>query len=129
MSDDTEEVEAEQTTEITADEAWQDINLEEDGQAPDEFQEMELSDGKPVLAKYVQEGAIQRYKKQIRARHDNISEEEVGERVVVKILQEHYKQPDLSFLTYQKYKDSKMGYYDKFLDPIAPELANQAQNL
>lgn len=129
MSDDTEEVEEEQTTELTADEAWQDLDLESEGEAPDEFQEMELSNGKPVLAKYVQEGAIQQYKKQIRARHDNIDEDELGERVVVKILQEHYKQPDLSFLTYQKYKDSKMGYYDKFLDPIAPELANQAQNL
>lgn len=129
MTDENEEADLEQNNELTANDVWADIDPEEEGAAPDEFTEMELADGRPVLAKYVREGAIQRYRKEIRARNDNIDEEELGERVVVKILKEHYEQPDFSYLTHQKYQEAKTGYYDKFLNPIAPELQEQAQNL
>lgn len=118
-----------ETEEPTANDVWDDVNPEEEAAAPDEFQEMELDDGKPVVAKYVQEGSMQGYRKQIRARHDDIDEDELGERVIVKVLSEHYKVPDLSYITHKKFKDSKMGYYDRFLDPIAPELARTAGNL
>lgn len=112
--------------ESNAAEAWSDVDPEQEGAAPDEFQELELPDGRPVVAKHVQEGEIQDYRRQIRARHDDIDEDELGERVIVEVIKDHYKTPDMGYLTYQKFKDSKTGYYDKFINIIAPELANQA---
>lgn len=113
---------------VDAEEFWSDIDPEAEGSASDEWEQKELADGRPVIVKEVKEGELQSYRQEVQARNDDIGEERLTRKVLVKVLQDHYKTPDFSYLTPGEIEQSKMGYYDQFVDPIAPELANQ-QNL
>jgi hypothetical protein len=102
---------------------WDDVDPVEAGAASTEFEEKTLSNGKPVVAKDLTEGDIERYRDRVESRHRDLSDEEIGQRAIMIALVEHYDTPSFSGLTFEKYKQGRLGYYNKFLEAIAPEIA------
>jgi hypothetical protein len=102
---------------------WGDVDPVEAGAASTEFEEKTLSNGKPVVAKDLTEGDIERYRDRVESRHRDLSDEEIGQRAIMIALVEHYDTPSFSGLTFEKYKQGRLGYYNKFLEAIAPEIA------
>jgi hypothetical protein len=98
---------------------WGDIDPVEAGKASTEFERKELPNGKPVVAKDVTEGDIERYRTRVEARNRDLPDKEIGERTIMLALIEHYETPSFDSLTYERYKEGKVGYYNQFIKAIA----------
>jgi hypothetical protein len=107
---------------------WADVDPVAEGKASGEFERKHLPDGRPVRAKDVTLGDLEQYRDRVQARHQNASDTEIGERTVMLALKEHYDEPSFDHLTLDEYKDSKIGYYNQFVELIFGDVEDTQGN-